>query len=417
MIKPTYKTTKFACYTAYFTISSAFCVPSILFVTFRELYGISYTLLGTLVLVNFCTQLTVDLIFTFFTKYFSTKLAIRFMPIITSVGLLVYAAGPTLFPSFAYLGLLLGTVIFSVSAGLAEVLVSPVIAAIPSDNPGRDMSTLHSLYAFGVFTMVIVSTTFLKFFGHENWNILVTFLAILPLISAVIFMISPMPDMSLNQAENTKSGRSRERTIGLALSVACIFCGSCAENVMASWLSSYMERTLGMDKVLGDVFGVAMFAVLLGLGRILYARFGQNVFRIILVGMIGSAICYITVGVSSNVIVAFAACIFTGLCTAMLWPGNLIMMEENIPGVEVSAYALMAAGGDLGASLAPQLMGIVIDKVSASDMAHSISTVFNLTEEQVGMKAGMLLTSVFPIIGIAVLCILVRFYKKDSIKK
>ena len=41
--------------------------------TFREMYNISYTLLGTLVLTNFCTQLTVDLIFSFFTKYFNIK--------------------------------------------------------------------------------------------------------------------------------------------------------------------------------------------------------------------------------------------------------------------------------------------------------------------------------------------------------
>ena len=68
-----FKRTKFACYAAYFTMSSIFSLPPLLFVTFRETYGISYTLLGTLVLVNFCTQLGVDLVFTFFPKYFHFK--------------------------------------------------------------------------------------------------------------------------------------------------------------------------------------------------------------------------------------------------------------------------------------------------------------------------------------------------------
>ena len=63
-----FKRTRFACYISYFTNSSTFCVPPLLFVTFHEMYGISYTLLGTLVLANFCTQLTVDLIFSFFGK-------------------------------------------------------------------------------------------------------------------------------------------------------------------------------------------------------------------------------------------------------------------------------------------------------------------------------------------------------------
>lgn len=44
-------------------MSSIFSLPPLLFVTLREAYGISYTLLGTLVLTNFCTQLIVDLIF------------------------------------------------------------------------------------------------------------------------------------------------------------------------------------------------------------------------------------------------------------------------------------------------------------------------------------------------------------------
>ena len=69
MPTPNFKRTKLACYAAYFTMSSIFSLPPILFVTLREMYGISYTLLGTLVLTNFCTQMAIDLIFTFFTKY------------------------------------------------------------------------------------------------------------------------------------------------------------------------------------------------------------------------------------------------------------------------------------------------------------------------------------------------------------
>ncbi|MBR4868378.1 MAG: MFS transporter, partial [Clostridia bacterium] len=133
-----YKRTKFACYTAYFTMSSVFSLPPVLFMTLREQFGISYTLLGTLVLTNFCTQLGVDLLFTLFSKYFNATKIVRIMPLITTLGLGIYALIPTLFPHFAYGGLLVGTIVFSVAAGLSEVLLSPTIAAIPSDTPGRD---------------------------------------------------------------------------------------------------------------------------------------------------------------------------------------------------------------------------------------------------------------------------------------
>lgn len=415
-VTPNFKRTKFACYAAYFTMSSIFCVPPLLFVTLRETFGISYTLLGTLVLTNFCTQLAVDLIFTLFSKYFNTKIVVRIMPIITSVGLAVYALIPTFFPQIAYLGLILGTVIFSVSAGLSEVLLSPTIAAIPSDNPQRDMSLLHSLYAFGVFTMVLISTMFLRFFGPENWMILVLLLATLPLISSVLFFLSPMPDMSAAEA-HSETGKPRKRILGLALCVGCIFFGSCAENAMSNWISGYMENALGIDKTLGDILGVAMFAILLGMARIAYARFGKNVMGVLFWGMLGAAICYLTVGLSSATLPAFIACILTGVCTAMLWPGALIMMEENIPGAGVAAYALMAAGGDLGASVAPQLMGIVIDKVSVSSFAAEWSEKLQITPEQVGLKAGMLVCALFPLAGTVLLLFVIRYFRASNKKQ
>ena len=414
MPTPSFRRTKLACYTAYFTMSSIFSLPPILFVTLREMYGISYTLLGTLVLTNFFTQLTIDLIFTLFSKYFNVKKIVRVMPLITSLGLLLYALSPTIFPDHVYLGLLLGTVIFSVSAGLSEVLLSPVIAAIPSDNPQRDMSALHSLYAFGVFTVVVISTLFLKLFGSHNWQYLTVFMAALPVIAAVLFMLSPMPDMNVSESANT-SASSRRKTVGLALCTACIFLGSCAENTMSNWISGYMENALHIDKAVGDILGMAMFAILLGIARISYARFGKNIMRVLMLGFISASLCYLTIGLTSNTIAAFIACIVTGFVTSMLWPGTLIMMEEKIPGVGVAAYALMASGGDLGASVAPQLMGIVIDRVTVSDYAARRALETGLTTEQIGMQTGMLVTSLFPIVGIVLLLFIIRFFRKNNV--
>ena len=245
MTAPNYKRTKFACYSSYFTMSSIFCLPPILFMTLQNMYGISYTLLGTLVLVNFCTQLLIDLLFTAFSKKFNFKKILRTMPIITSAGLFIYALIPTFFPNIAYLGLLIGTFIFSVAAGLSECLLSPTIAAIPSDNPQRDMSLLHSLYGFGVVTNVAIGTVFLRIFGSENWMYLMMFFACLPIISAVLFMMSPLPNMDGGENGAQSTQNTKKRAIGLALCVACIFFGSCAENAMTNWISSYMEMALG----------------------------------------------------------------------------------------------------------------------------------------------------------------------------
>lgn len=385
-----FKRTKFACYAAYFTMSSVFSLPPLLFVTFHNMYNISWTLLGTLVLVNFCTQFAIDLIFTLFSTKFNISKVVKVMPLITSLGLAIYAIFPMAAPNHAYIGLLIGTVIFSVSAGLSEVLLSPIIAAIPSENSQKDMSTLHSLYAFGVLSVVVVGTMFIKFFGAENWTYITLFFAALPIIASVLFMTSPIPVLN-GDTSSQKNESSHKKVFGIALCVACIFFGSCAENAMSNWISGYMEVQLHIDKAVGDIVGMALFAVLLGITRICHAKFGNNISKTLLISMIGAAICYLVVGLSPYTIPAFIACILTGAFTAMLWPGTLILMEEKISGVGVAAYAIMAAGGDLGASVAPQLLGIIADHAN--------------------LKIGMLVCSVFPILGIAVIIIIRRFFK------
>lgn len=405
-----FKRTRFACFSTYLASSSVFCLPSMLFMTFREQFGISYTLLGTLVLVNFCTQLIVDLIFTFFTKYFNIHKTIKTMPLITTVGLIIYALLPTLFPNHAYSGLLLGTVTFSVAAGLSEVLLSPLIAAIPSPTPDRDMSMLHSLYAYGVLSVVVISSIFFKLFGTQNWMYLVLFYAALPIISSVLFSLSPMPQMNIGGGE-TKSNR-RAASGGIILCVMCIFLGSAAENTMTNWISSFMESALQIPKAVGDILGLAAFAVLLGLARTLYAKYGRNISAVLLFGMAGALACYLIIGLSSNVILSTVACILTGLFTSMLWPGTLILMEEKIPNVGVAAYALMAAGGDFGGSIAPQLLGVIVDKVSISNWATEMSATLAITPEQIGMKIGMLAAAIFPALGVILLLYMKKYFKK-----
>lgn len=179
-MKQRYTVAKYACYMSNASMSAVANLSPLLFITFRQLYGISYSLLGLLVLVNFCTQLCVDLAFSFYSHKFNMQKTVRLMPMLTVIGLAVYAVFPALLPEYAYLFLVLGTVVFSASAGLAEVLISPVIAALPSDNPEGDMSRAHSVYAWGVAVVVLLSTLYLQLFGRESWYILALLWAILP---------------------------------------------------------------------------------------------------------------------------------------------------------------------------------------------------------------------------------------------
>ena len=304
--------------------------------------------------------------------------------------------------------------IFSVAAGLSEVLLSPTVAAIPSDNPQADMSFLHSVYGFGVFGAVLASSAALHFVGTERWYVVMIAFAFLPLITAYLFMTSPIPDIKVGSETETVIKRSKARTKGLILCVLCIFFGSCAENTMTNWISSYAESALQIPKIVGDVCGVALFALLLALSRVGFAAFGKSIRPVLLIGMVGSFICYLTAGLVPGVILPFIASILIGCFSAMLWPGTLILMEENIPDPGVAGFAMLAAAGDLGASLAPQLTGIVVDAVSAAPFAAALSSSLSITPDALGLRAGMLVTAVFPLLGTVFVILALRFFKKPK---
>lgn len=394
------KRLKAACYTSNMSMSVVANLSPLLFLTFRSMYGISFSLLGLLVLINFFTQLTIDLIFSFFSHKFNIKKTVIVMPALTVAGLIIYALYPFFFPDSVYLGLVIGTIVFSLGCGLAEVLLSPVIAALPSDDPDREMSKLHSVYAWGVVGVVIFATVFLSLFSHEKWQYLALIFSLVPFTSFLLFLRSDIPDMET--PEKVSGAVKLLKNRGLWLCVAAIFLGGAAECSMAQWVSGYLEKAMGIEKLWGDIFGVALFAAMLGFGRTLYAKKGKNISKVLLLGGIGAAICYFVAVVSSSAVIGLIACATTGLCVAMLWPGSLVIATERFPKGGVFVFALMAAGGDLGGSVGPQLIGVIADAVIADANTVAVAESMSVSPEQLGMKAGMLVGLFFSLCAIPV---------------
>lgn len=409
-----YTRLKYACYTTNITMSIVGNLSPVLFLTFRSLYGISYSLLGLLVLVNFVTQLTVDLIFSFFSHKFNIPKIVKTMPILAVIGLFVYAVWPYVFPESVYLGLVVGTLIFSAASGLGEVLISPVIAAIPAKNPDREMSKLHSIYAWGVVAVIIISTLFLHICGSEYWQWLALFFMLVPLLSAILFYGSEIPKMKT--PEKVSGVIDMLKNGSLWLCIGAMFLGGASECTMAQWASGFLEQGLGITKVWGDIFGVALFSVMLGLGRSLYAKYGKKIERVLLLGSVGAAVCYLTAAVSGNAAIGLLACGLTGFCVSMLWPGSLIVASDRFPTGGVFIYAIMAAGGDLGASIGPQLIGIVTDASLEVPALIDAAAKLDLAPEQFGMKLGMLVGTVFPLLAIPLYAVIAKSAERKKPK-
>jgi MFS family permease len=149
-----------------------------------------------------------------------------------------------------YFGLVLGTIVFSAACGLAEVLMSPVIAAIPSDNPDREMSKLHSIYAWGVVGMILVATLLLMWVGDDGWMVLPYVFAAAPLFAAVLFLKSEIPPMET--PEKASGALQMFRQPGLWMSVLAIFFGGAMSDFLMKPLLMSNAPLKGLTFVVRD---------------------------------------------------------------------------------------------------------------------------------------------------------------------
>ncbi len=348
---------KYACYTANVCMSLAAMLSPILFITLRTTYGLSYTLLGLLVLINFCTQLIVDLIFSFFSHKLDVEKSVKSIPAVGALGFAIYALFPVFFPNYAYIGLVLGTITFSAASGIAEVLISPVVAALPSENSERELSFLHSTYAWGIVFLSIISTVFFLVFGTQNWYLLVLFFLVIPLSSLYLFKGTTFP--KIHTPEKSSGAFKILLNKSMLFCLLCIFLGGASEVIMSQWSAGYIEQSLNLSKFWSDVLGIAFFALMLGLGRTLYAHFGKNISRVLFFGAIGATICYAAAIFITIPVICALACALTGFCVSMMWPGSLIIVNDKVPNGGVAVFAFMAAGGDLGASVGHNLLALL----------------------------------------------------------
>ncbi len=396
-----YKSTIRACYIGNLVGALLTNLPPLLFVILIHDFDLSFEQVGRLVLINFATQIIVVLGSSRSVDRYGVRPFIAASQMLAFVGLILFAFAPRLFPQHPYLGLMVATVIFSCGGGLLELLLSAIIQAIPSDAKAAAMSLLHSFYAWGLIIVVLGTTLMLAIFKSANWPLIILFWSVIPLWNFFNFLkvplAPPIPDTHRTSAKDLlKSSFFLLVVLGLAL-------GAAAEVSMSQWTSAFAETTLGLSKSMGDIFGLSLFAALLGSGRMLYGKFGKNipVWKVMFWGSLFASLCYLVAALSPNPYVSLAACAGCGLGVALLWPGSLSNAAHRFPMAGAAMFAILAAGGATGAAIGPWLLGLVADAVP-SDFILS------------PLRVGMLVGTIFPLMMMIILLILRVVDKRDQ---
>ena len=159
-----YYRTLYASYIGYVTQAIVNNLAPLLFVIFQKEYSLSVVQIGFLVTFNFAIQILTDLLAAKYVENIGYKPAIIAAHVLSALGLVALGILPDIFTS-SYTGLLISIAIYAVGGGLLEVLVSPIVEALPLDKKSSAMSLLHSFYCWGHVVVVILSTVFFRTVG------------------------------------------------------------------------------------------------------------------------------------------------------------------------------------------------------------------------------------------------------------
>ena len=159
---------------------------------------------------------------------------------------------------------------------------------------------------------------------------------------------------------------------------------------MAQWASAFTESAIGVSKTVGDLAGPCLFALFMGVSRVLYGKFSEklDLTKVMLICGMMCAGCYLLASLSTLPILGLAGCALCGMTVGIMWPGSISISSQKCPMGETAMFAFLALAGDLGATVSPAMVGTI------SEMADS------------NLKTGLLAATIFPMILVVGLMIL-----------
>ncbi len=370
-IKTSYRHTVFAAYIGYITQAIINNFVPLLLLTFQSTWDIPLSKLTLLISVNFGVQLTVDLVCAKVVDRIGYRPCIITAHLLAAAGLAGLGILPFLLPD-PYVGVLVSIIIYAIGGGITEVLISPIVEACPTEHKASAMELLHSFYCWGHVFVILVSTAYFALAGVNRWPVLAMGWALIPLFNAVYFSLVPIRQLGDSEEGHTMPPKRLFKTPIFWLLIVLMLCAGASEQAMSQWASAFAEAGLGVSKTVGDLAGPCLFAILMGLSRVISSRltlkFDQSK---LMTGCCGLCICsYLLAALSPIPALALVGCALCGLSVGIMWPGTFSLASEVCRG-GTAMFALLALAGDLGCMSGPSAVGLVAD-ATGGEMTYGL---------------------------------------------
>ena len=374
-----YSRTLTACYLAFITQAITANLAPLLFLRFHSEFGISLGKIALIPIVFFVTQISVDLICAGLISKIGYRIGAVLSETLAGLGLIGMAFLPFILPD-PFAGIIISTIIYAVGSGLIEVLASPIVEACPFENKSSVMSILHSFYCWGCVGVILLSTIFFKIFGLDNWRWLPCVWALIPLINIINFAVCPIESLTGDGEE--MGAKELFKAPLFFLGIILMICAGSSEIAMAQWFSAFAESAVGLPKTTGDLVGPCLFAVAMGISRVIYGRSGNKMELTNF--MLGSGIlclaCYLAASLSGSPLICLSGCVICGFSVGIMWPGTISILSKKLPSGGTALFAFLAMAGDIGGAAGPGIVGLIA-QINNDDL-----------------KTGLLAGAVFPLV-------------------
>lgn len=392
-----YRSTIAACFVGYIVQAVINNFAPLLFLTFQSQYQLPISQITLLVSFNFLTQLAVDFAAIFFVDRIGYRISIVVAHFFAAIGLIGLAVFPLWFPT-PFSGLLAAVLLYAIGGGLLEVLVSPIVEACPTEHKEKTMSMLHSFYCWGYVGVVLFSTAFFMVFGIQQWPILAIIWALIPLVNLFFFTKVPLAPI-VAEGERGLTTRQLFSLKSFWLFLVMMVCAGASEQAVSQWASTFAEQGLGVSKTLGDLAGPMVFALMMGISRLLYGKFGERIDlkRFMFLSVLLCLLAYMMIGFASLPLIGFLGCGLSGFAVGIMWPGVFSLSAQYIRNGGTALFAYLALAGDLGCSIGPAVVGSIVE----------------WTGQQ--LQVGILGAIVFPIILLAGIYLVQQMHKKRQL--
>ncbi|MBZ5574696.1 MAG: MFS transporter, partial [Acidobacteriia bacterium] len=150
-----------------------------------------------------------------------------------------------------YSMVLVAVLVMGLGAGILDMVLSPIVAALQPLSRATALNWLHSFYGIGTVITVLVGT--FAFRLGIGWRTISLIFIVAPLLVVLGFLNVDLPPLiSDTEGRRTPMRDLCRNSSFVAVNVA-IFLGGALELGLAQWLPAYAEMSLGFSKWTGNI--------------------------------------------------------------------------------------------------------------------------------------------------------------------